>query len=115
MMGHPRKTAFRAGYVAGGQRDESNIGYYSGTGGALTTAAGIYSLAMGNQNTVESGAQAALDRQPREMEQLHADNLALLARNAQLETRSTQAEARSAELKARIAWLEALAAAQPVP
>src|SRR3990170_7679288 len=61
MMWHPQKVAFRAGYVdAGGQWDESNIGYYSWAGGALTTAAGIYSFAMGNQNTVEVGAQAGM-------------------------------------------------------
>lgn len=61
MMWHPQKVAFRAGYVdAGGQWDEGNIGYYSWAGGALTTAAGIYSFAMGNQNTVESGAQAGI-------------------------------------------------------
>jgi hypothetical protein len=60
MMWHPQKTAFRAGYVDGAQWDESNIGYYSWAGGALTTAAGIYSVALGNQNTVESGAQAGI-------------------------------------------------------
>ncbi|HEY0023502.1 MAG TPA: tail fiber domain-containing protein [Longimicrobium sp.] len=61
MMWHPQKVAFRAGYVdAGGQWDESNIGYYSWAGGALTTAAGIYSFAMGNSNTIESGAQAGV-------------------------------------------------------
>jgi hypothetical protein len=60
MMWYPQKTAFRAGYVDGGQWDESNIGYYSWAGGALTTAAGIYSFAMGNQNTVEVGAQAGM-------------------------------------------------------
>lgn len=61
MMWHPQKVAFRAGYVdAGGQWDESNIGYFSWAGGALTTAAGIYSFAMGNQNTIASGAQAGV-------------------------------------------------------
>ncbi|HEX6369200.1 MAG TPA: tail fiber domain-containing protein [Longimicrobium sp.] len=58
MMWHPQKVAFRAGYAdAGGQFDESNIGYYSWAGGALSTAAGNYSFAMGNQNTVEASAQ----------------------------------------------------------
>jgi trimeric autotransporter adhesin len=57
MMWHPQKVAFRAGYAdAGGQFDESNIGYYSWAGGALSTAAAIYSFAMGNQNTVQAGA-----------------------------------------------------------
>ena len=61
MMWHPQKVAFRAGYVdVSGQWNESNIGYYSWAGGALTTAAGIYSFAMGNQNTVEVGAQAGM-------------------------------------------------------
>lgn len=61
MMWHPQKVAFRAGYVdAGGQWDESNIGYYSWAGGALNTAAGIYSFAMGNQNTVEPSAQCGM-------------------------------------------------------
>ena len=60
MMWHPQKVAFRAGYVDGAQWDETNVGYYSWAGGALTTAAGIYSFAMGNQNTVEVGAQAGM-------------------------------------------------------
>jgi hypothetical protein len=61
MMWHPQKVAFRAGYVdAGGQWDEANVGYYSWAGGALTTAAGIYSFAMGNQNTVEASAQCGM-------------------------------------------------------
>jgi outer membrane murein-binding lipoprotein Lpp len=58
MMWHPAKVAFRAGYAdAGGQFDESNIGYYSIAAGALVTAAGNYSVALGNQNTVEASAQ----------------------------------------------------------
>src|SRR5215207_2911960 len=58
MMWHPQKVAFRAGYAdAGNQFDEANIGYYSWAGGALNIAAGIYSFAMGNQNTVEASAQ----------------------------------------------------------
>ena len=61
MMWHPQKVAFRAGYAdAGGQFNESNIGYYSWAGGALNTAAGIYSFAMGNQNTVEASAQCGM-------------------------------------------------------
>jgi hypothetical protein len=61
MMWYPAKVAFRAGYAdAGGQFDESNIGYYSWAGGALSTAAGIYSFAMGNQNTVEASAQCGM-------------------------------------------------------
>ena len=61
MMWYPNKVAFRAGYAdAGNQFDESNIGYYSWAGGALSTAAGIYSFAMGNQNTVEESAQCGM-------------------------------------------------------
>jgi trimeric autotransporter adhesin len=61
MMWHPQKVAFRAGYAdAGNQFDESNIGYYSWAGGALSTAAGNYSFAMGNQNTVEASAQCGM-------------------------------------------------------
>ncbi|HST59685.1 MAG TPA: tail fiber domain-containing protein [Longimicrobium sp.] len=61
MMWYPGKVAFRAGYADdGGQFDESNIGYYSWAGGALNIAAGIYSFAMGNQNTVEEGAQCGM-------------------------------------------------------
>jgi hypothetical protein len=61
MMWYPNKVAFRAGYAdAGGQFDESNIGYYSWAGGALSTAAGIYSFSMGNSNTVQTGAQAGM-------------------------------------------------------
>ena len=61
MMWHPQKVAFRAGYAdVGGQFDESNIGYYSWAGGALSTAAGIYSFAMGNQNTVHKDSQCGM-------------------------------------------------------
>jgi len=61
MMWHPQKVAFRAGYADdGGQFDEANIGYYSWAGGALSKAAGIYSFAMGNQNTVEADAQCGM-------------------------------------------------------
>jgi len=61
MMWYPFKVAFRAGYAdAGGQFDDVNIGYYSWAGGALNKAAGIYSFAMGNQNTVEASAQCGM-------------------------------------------------------
>jgi len=61
MMWYPQKVAFRAGYAdAGGQFDDANIGYYSWAGGALNIAAGIYSFAMGNQNTVEASAQCGM-------------------------------------------------------
>src|SRR5829696_2776013 len=61
MMWHPQKAAFRAGYAdAGGQYDETNTGYYSWAGGALNIAAGNYSFAMGNQNTVEASAQCGM-------------------------------------------------------
>lgn len=61
MMWHPAKASFRAGYAdAGGQFDESNIGYYSFAAGALVTAAANYSVALGNQNTVEVSAQCGI-------------------------------------------------------
>ncbi len=61
MMWYPFKTAFRAGYAdAGGQMDDGNIGFYSWAGGALNIAAGNYSFAMGNQNTVQAGAQCGI-------------------------------------------------------
>ena len=61
MMWHPFKTAFRAGYAdAGGQFDESNIGFYSWAGGALSKAAGNYAFAMGNQNNAEAQCSVAI-------------------------------------------------------
>jgi hypothetical protein len=61
MMWYPQKVAFRAGYAdAGGQFDDANTGYYSWAGGALSIAAGNYSFAMGNQNTVEASAQCGM-------------------------------------------------------
>jgi trimeric autotransporter adhesin len=61
MMWYPNKVAFRAGYAdAGNQFDDANIGYYSTATGALVTAAGNYSVAMGNQNTVEASAQCGI-------------------------------------------------------
>jgi hypothetical protein len=61
MMWHPFKVAFRAGYAdAGGQFDESNIGFYSWAGGALSKAAGNYAFAMGNQNSAEAQCAVAI-------------------------------------------------------
>ena len=61
MMWHPYKVAFRAGYAdAGGQFDESNIGFYSWAGGALSKAAGNYAFAMGNQNSAEAQCAVAI-------------------------------------------------------
>jgi hypothetical protein len=61
MMWHPFKVAFRAGYAdAGGQFDESNIGFYSWAGGALSKAAGNYAFAMGNQNNAEAQCGVAI-------------------------------------------------------
>ena len=48
MIWHPRKAAFRAGYVDGNQWDESNIGYYS-------TAFGRDNEVSGRLSTVLSG------------------------------------------------------------
>lgn len=64
MMWYPFKAAFRAGSTddggAGAYWDDVNVGFFSWAGGNLTTAAGIYSFAMGNQNTVQSGSQAGM-------------------------------------------------------
>lgn len=61
LMWHPNKVAFRAGYAdAGGQFDESNIGYYSWAGGALSKAPGNYAFAMGNQNNAEAQCGVAI-------------------------------------------------------
>jgi hypothetical protein len=61
MMWHPFKVAFRAGYAdAGNQFDESNIGFYSWAGGALSKAAGNYAFAMGNQNNAEAQCAVAI-------------------------------------------------------
>ncbi|HEX6369199.1 MAG TPA: tail fiber domain-containing protein [Longimicrobium sp.] len=61
MMWHPFKVAFRAGYAdAGGQFDESNVGFYSWAGGALSKAAGNYAFAMGNQNNAEAQCAVAI-------------------------------------------------------
>jgi len=61
MMWYPYKTAFRAGYAdAGGQFDDSRIGFYSWAGGALSSAAGNYAFAMGNQNLAEAQCAVAI-------------------------------------------------------
>lgn len=61
MMWHPFKVAFRAGYAdAGNQFDESNIGFYSWAGGALSKAAGNYAFSMGNQNNAEAQCSVAI-------------------------------------------------------
>lgn len=61
MMWYPYKGAFRAGHAdAAGQMDDANVGFYSWAGGAYNVAAGIYSFAMGNQNTVQSSAQCGM-------------------------------------------------------
>jgi hypothetical protein len=61
MMWYPFKVAFRAGYAdAGNQFDDSNIGFYSWAGGALSKAAGNYAFAMGNQNNAEAQCGIAI-------------------------------------------------------
>jgi hypothetical protein len=61
MMWYPYKVAFRAGYAdAGGQFDDANIGFYSWAGGALSSAAGNYAFAMGNQNRAEAQCAVAI-------------------------------------------------------
>jgi trimeric autotransporter adhesin len=61
MMWYPYKVAFRAGYAdAGGQFDDSKIGFYSWAGGALSSATGNYAFAMGNQNNAEAQCAVAI-------------------------------------------------------
>jgi hypothetical protein len=60
MMWYPFKNAFRAGYADGAQMDDANIGYYSWAGGALTTASGNYSFAMGNDNLAQAQCAVAI-------------------------------------------------------
>ncbi|MFL5386902.1 MAG: tail fiber domain-containing protein [Longimicrobiaceae bacterium] len=61
LMWYPFKVAFRAGYAdAGNQFDDSKIGFYSWAGGALSSAAGNYAFAMGNQNLAEAQCAVAI-------------------------------------------------------
>lgn len=74
LVWYPRKAAFRAGYIAGTQWDDANIGSYSFAVGNTTRALGegavamgtnctasqISSFAMGENNTASGAASVAL-------------------------------------------------------
>ncbi len=76
LIWYPRKAAFRAGYVAGDQWDDANVGDYSTAIGNMTKASASYSLAtgfmtvaggnhstaMGYQTTAESILDVAIGR-----------------------------------------------------
>ncbi len=52
MFFHPRKAAFRAGYVSGTQWNDANIGDYSAAFGLNNIVSGSESVAFGNLNSV---------------------------------------------------------------
>jgi hypothetical protein len=74
LMWHPRKAAFRAGYIEGTQWDEANVGSmsvamgyntrasgdYSTAFGLRSTAAQVSSFAVGEDNTASGAASVAL-------------------------------------------------------
>jgi trimeric autotransporter adhesin len=56
LMWHPKKAAFRAGFVDGTQWDDANIGNYSSAMGYNTRANGANSFALGNN--VSTGSRS---------------------------------------------------------
>ncbi len=60
MFFYPRKAAFRAGYVAGNQWNNSNIGDYSVAMGLSTIASGDESTAMGLWTTASGNVSTAM-------------------------------------------------------
>jgi len=56
MMWYPRKSAFRAGYVAGVNWDNASIGNYSFGSGFNILASGAYSAAFNNSSATGEGA-----------------------------------------------------------
>jgi len=63
MVWYPRKSAFRAGTVAGSQWDDAYIGNYSFASGSDVTASGMYASALGGLNTASGDASAAFGYQ----------------------------------------------------
>ena len=57
---YPAKAAFRAGFVAGTQWDDANIGLFSTAFGQSTTASGLNSIAMGLSATATGNFSIAL-------------------------------------------------------
>jgi hypothetical protein len=64
LIWHPRKAAFRAGYVDGSEWDNPNIGTYSIATGISTMASGSASVAMGVLCTANGLASAAIGNHP---------------------------------------------------
>jgi hypothetical protein len=60
LMWYPRKSAFRAGYAAGTQWDDANVGNYSTALCRSTTASGDYSIAMGYSTTASGISSTAM-------------------------------------------------------
>jgi hypothetical protein len=60
LMWYPRKSAFRAGYVAGTQWDDASVGIYSTATGFNTTASGSRSTAMGQNTVAERSRSTAM-------------------------------------------------------
>ncbi|MDQ7779652.1 MAG: hypothetical protein RDV41_08070, partial [Planctomycetota bacterium] len=56
----PRRASFRAGYVAGAQWNNANVGDYSTATGFNTTASGDFSVAMGQTTTASGNTSTAL-------------------------------------------------------
>lgn len=59
LIWHPRKAAFRAGYVSGSQWDKDSIGGYSAAFGASNKAGGLYSTAFGLSNEASGSSSLA--------------------------------------------------------
>lgn len=60
VMWYPKKAAFRAGTVAGGQWDDGNIGQGSFAAGESSIASGDYSTALGRQTVANNLSSTAL-------------------------------------------------------
>ena len=60
MMWYPRKAAFRAGGIVGGEWNNANIGDYSVAMGTKTTASGSSSIAIGNGTTATGISSTAM-------------------------------------------------------
>ena len=60
MMWYPRKAAFRAGGIIGGEWNNANIGDYSVAMGTKTTASGSSSIAIGNGTTATGISSTAM-------------------------------------------------------
>ncbi len=59
LLWHPRKAAFRVGYVSSSQWDDSNIGIYSTALGNSSIASGSNALSFGNFTTASGSSSIA--------------------------------------------------------